>query len=147
MTKTNRPISYNKQTPRELMMFTELIVDVWSELNKANWSNQSAIEIGFSLSNKITKSNIFFGIWFEAWESFEIPLCITIDFAGIDQQEKWKLCKKILEKFKGGLKLVSDYQNYTLILIEHDFFNFKDDEKRLAKLFKELCYVAGIKTF
>src|SRR5439155_26493340 len=93
----SQPISYNKQTPKEILMFTELIVDVYCMFKKASWSSNSQAEIGFPLKDKISKSSIFFGIWYEAWESFGIPICITLDYMGKAVTDKYNDIKKAIE--------------------------------------------------
>ena len=137
--KMTQPISYNKRTPTEIMMFVDLIVEIFHEAKKATWSNNSQREIGFSVIDKRTKSNIFLGIWYESWESFGIPLCITLDFAGKAATDKYNKIKKVLEnKQEKGLLFKEDYQGFALILFKHEYFNFKNDEVRLLTLFNEL---------
>lgn len=141
----NDPLSYNKKTPQEVLMFIELIVDVFNMFKKVTWSNNSHCEIGFLFKDKITKSNIFFGIWYEAWESFGIPICITLNYTGKAKTDKITEIKKFIEsKSEKGLIFKSDYNDYALILFQHEFYNFKNDAERLYNLLNELKIKLGI---
>jgi hypothetical protein len=136
---TPQPISYNKQTPREIMMFTEMIAEVYSKIKNPTWSNMSNIEIGFSVRDTVSKSNLFLGIWYEAWEAFGIPLCMTLDYGGKAVSTKYNEIKRHLDnKNQKGLIFKNDYQEFALILFEHEYFNFINDEERLAILFNEM---------
>ena len=144
---TPQPISYNKRTPREIMMFTEFICEVYSEIEKPKWSNDSHAEIGFYEKNKTTGSNIFFGIWYEAWEFFGIPLCITLDYGGNSVTDKYNQIRKHIEsKNEAGL-YYKEFQDFALILFDHEFFNFKNDTDRLVTMYTELRNLVDIKTF
>jgi hypothetical protein len=136
---SNRPISYNKQTPKEILMFIEIIEDVYSETKKSSWSGKSHLEIGFYIKDKVTKSSIFFGIWFEAWESFGIPLSIVLDYGGKSATDRHNAIKKIIQgKNQSGLQFKDDYQGYALILINHEYLNFENDVERIASLLDQL---------
>lgn len=139
---------YNGKVAKGITMFTELIRAVWERMDKARWSNDSNEEIGFYREDKIIKSSIFFGIWFEAWAHFDIPVCITLYYGGNAARDKYQAIKKILEnKKEQGLFFKEDYQGYAVILFEHSYYTFEEqkDEERLLKLIHELRYMLEIK--
>lgn len=135
---TSKPLLYNKGVPHELMILTELIVDVHGGFEKLPWSNNSQVEIGFYQKDIITKTTIFFGIWYEAWNSFAIPLCIAIDYKGKAPFEKYQEIKSLIEMKKIQGLIFKDYQGYAMVLIDYDFYNFKNDNDRLVDLFYEI---------
>ena len=61
----SRSALYDSKIPRQLSFYTELIVEVCNEIIKPSWSAHSDIEIGFYKKDKVTKSELFFGIWYE----------------------------------------------------------------------------------
>lgn len=138
------PLLYNKNIARDLEDLTDLIIEVYCEIEKPSWSNQTPEEIGFYKRDKVSKSSIFFGIWYESWKFFGIPLCIAIDYQGNTPFDKIQKVKSfIIDKKIIGVRF-SDFQDYALVLFDHNYFNFKDDGDRLAKLFRELVQLIGI---
>lgn len=132
-----QPISYNGRVPRELKMFIEMIEDVSYDYEDVKWSNKSYYEIGFYHRNKKKKTEYFFGIWYDLWEQYGIPLSLTLSYDG-KAPNQWhdKLKKYIQTNFDEGLQ-IKDYEGYTCILFEHSFFKFDkgDDSKSLSDLY------------
>jgi len=140
-----KPKLYNSDIPRELSVMTELIVDVYNYFDNLSWSNSSFEEIGFYEKDKKTKSQIFFGIWYEAWEHFGCPLCLTVLDKSHAPIEKYvSLQKRINEKQMGGLRVSIDFQGYAIIIFDHDFLNWENDAERIADLFEEISISFGI---
>lgn len=132
------PNLYDKRIPIQLSFFTELIVEVYNQYPNFFWSNDSHNEIGFYEKDKITKSEIFLGIWYESWQFFEIPLCIAIDYRGKARYEQHQKFKKYIEDKKIKGLILKDYLEYSLILFEHNFFNYENDPLRIINLFKDV---------
>ena len=141
-----QPISYNGRVSRELKMFIEMIEDVFSEFADVKWSNKSNFEIGFYYRNKKKKTEYFFGIWYDLWEHYEIPLALTLWYYG-KAPNQWhdRLKKYIRENFVKGLQ-IKDYEGYTCILFEYAFFKFDkgDDNKSLSDLYYKVTEQADI---
>jgi hypothetical protein len=137
------PISYNGRVAREIKMFVEMIEEVYS-LYEVKWSNNSHVEIGFIYRNKSKRTNYFFGIWYDLWEQYGIPLCITLDYSG-KAPNQWhdKVKKFVTENYNEGV-LLKDYHGYTCILFEYSFFKFDkgDDIGNLSSLYDEVTKYA-----
>jgi hypothetical protein len=145
--KLNIPLSYNKRTPEEIMMFTEMIENVYYLFDNARWSNNTHAEIGFYVKDKLSKTTLFFGIWFEAWKSYGIPMSIVIDYYGKDVTSRMKDIKQLIDnKTDKGLLFYPDYHSYGLILFEHIYYNFTDDETRIFQLLNQVKFKLNMVT-
>ena len=125
-------------------MLVEIIEDVFPCVEEVKWSNKSQFEIGFNYRNKLKKTAYFFGIWYDLWEKYGIPLYITLDYGGkapIQWHDKVK--KFISDNYKEGLQ-EKDYEGFTCILFEHSFYQFDvgDDKEKLTKIFCEVTEYA-----
>jgi len=141
---TTQPVSYNGRVAREIKMFVEMIEDVYSAYDDVKWSNKSHYEIGFYYQDKKKKTEYFFGIWYDLWEQYGIPLCITFNYNGkAPQQWHDKLKKFITNHYNEGL-VIKDYEGYTCILFEYSFFKFDkgDDSSSLSDLYLKVTEYA-----
>ena len=143
--KDNRtPVSFNYRVPRELKMFVEMIEEIFLEYEDVKWSNNSSTEIGFYCRNKKLQTEYFFGIWYDLWEQFEIPLSITFKYSGVAPLQ-WhdKVKAYIISKNIKGVR-VENFQGYTCILFEYDYFKFDsgDDVKTLSSLYYDVTEYA-----
>lgn len=101
-----------------------MIEDVFSEYEDVKWSNNSQYEIGFYWKDRKKRTEYFFGIWYDLWEHYEIPLSITFKFDGkAPDQWHYKLQTFIKSKYKEGI-LVKHYDGYTCLLFDYSFFKF-----------------------
>jgi hypothetical protein len=132
----NTPFTFNTRVAKELKMFTEMISLVWEQFD-VKWSNNSHEEIGFYYRNKIRKTEYFFGIWYDLWEHYEIPLSITFKYTG-KAPVQWhdKVKAYILSKNIEGIRVVN-FEGYICILFEYNFFKFDsgDDIDRLSEVY------------
>ena len=138
MENNDRPYSFNPRVPRELKMFTEMIVELFQSYEGLKWSRDSNEEIGFYYKEKPIKCDVFFGIWYDLWEQFGIPLSIVVNYydtAPIEFHNKLK-SYIISKKIEGGR--VEYFGDFTCLLFDYPFFEFDrgDDIKRLSILFK-----------
>jgi hypothetical protein len=138
------PISYNTRVAREIKMFIEMIEDVYYYYEDVKWSTKSNFEIGFYFRNKKKKTEYFFGIWYDLWEHYGTPLCITFSYYG-KAPNQWhdKLKKFIAVNFEEGLQ-VKDYEGYTCILFGYSYFKFDEgnDTIRLSDLYSKVTEYA-----
>ncbi len=142
--KTNSPL-YSKSTARGFAQYAELITEVYDQFDTKTWSSMKDIELGFYKIDKKTKTSVFFGIWFDAWQHFEVPLSIEIDYMGAAPGEMQQKIKSYIEK--KGIKGIS-YKNYSelsVILIEESFFDYETDADRIGDLIEQICHFMGIK--
>ncbi|MGG9963078.1 hypothetical protein [Ferruginibacter sp. SUN106] len=142
--QTVKPALYSKQIGHELIILTDFITDVYNEFEKLSWSNNSQFEIGFFEKDMITKSSVFFGIWYELWNHFEIPLSIVINYKGKAPVEKHQSIKRYIESKKIKGIIFKDYSNFAVILFDYDFFNYENDVERTTRLFEEITQFLGI---
>ena len=142
--ETINPISYNTRIARELKMFIEMIDDVYSKFEDVKWSNKSELEIGFYYRNKKKKTEYFFGIWYDLWETYGMPLSFVLNYQG-KAPIQWhdNLKKFIATNFEEGLA-VKDYEGYTWILFEYSYFKFDqgNDIERLSELYYKVTEYA-----
>jgi hypothetical protein len=146
MEPTNKPITFNSRVPRELKMFIEMITDVFNEFEDVKWSNNSQFEIGFNYKNKKAGTEYFFGVWYDLWEHYEVPLAITFNYRG-KAPVQWhdKLRSYIVAKNVEGIR-VERFEEYTCILFEYNFFKFDggDDIASLSAFYQEVTEYAEI---
>jgi hypothetical protein len=136
---------YSKSTAGGFTQLAELITEVHDIFIYKTWSTKKGIELGFYKSNKQTKTSVFFGIWFDAWEHFGIPLSLNIDYKGKAPTEMHQKIKSFIEK--KGIAGISykNYRDLSIILIEESFFDYETDADRLADLVEEVCRFMGIR--
>lgn len=141
-----KPLLYNIAVAREINVLTEIIVDVYGFFDNLPWSNNSHYEIGFYYKNKTSKTSVFFGIYYDSWEFFGIPLCIAVDYKGKYPVEMNQKLKKLIESKTEKGVYFKDFNDLGLILFDHDYFNFEDDADRLSDLFEEIStFVDSVK--
>jgi hypothetical protein len=136
---------FDRSTAGGFTQLAELILEVHDIFIYKTWSTKKGIELGFYKTNKQTKTSVFFGIWFEAWEDFGIPLSINIDYKGKAPVEMHQKIKSYIEK--KGIAGISykNYKDLSIILIEESFFDYETDADRLADLLEEVCHFMGIR--
>jgi hypothetical protein len=138
--ETTQPITFNNRVPREIKMFIDMIEEVFEGFEDVKWSNKSWYEIGFIYRNKKKKTEYFFGIWYDLWEQYGIPLSLCLSYSG-KAPNQWhdKLFKYISENYSEGL-FIKNYEGYTCILFNYSFFQFDkgDDVKALSDLFYDV---------
>ena len=141
---TSKSPLYDKRIAGGLSTIFELIVDVFTHFEDLTWSTKKQEEFGFYEKDKVTKSDIFCGIWFESWIHFEIPLCIAFDYQGNAPVEKYQQLKTFIEKKNIKGLIFRDYNGFALVLFDSDFFNFEDDMARVKHLFLEISTFVGM---
>ena len=135
--KTEKPISFNPRVPRELKMFIEMTEDVYSIYEDVKWSNKSDLEIGFIYKNKKKTTEYFFGIWYDLWETYGIPLSITFSYTGKAPVEWHDKLKSFISKNMEEGIIVKDYEGWTCVLFDYSYFKFDkgNDAERLSKFY------------
>ncbi|MBL7754974.1 MAG: hypothetical protein JNM44_10905, partial [Chitinophagaceae bacterium] len=107
------------------------------DFENLKWSRYSESEIGFYYRHKEKKTKYFFGIWYDLWEKYEIPLSLCLSKSGNGASD-WniKLRKYISENYNDGI-VIKEYDGWTCILFEYSFFKFDsgDDSKALSDMF------------
>lgn len=142
--KPQEPIIYNFRIPRELKMFLEMIEYVSERFEDVKWSNKKMDEIGFIYKNKSKGTEYFFGIWFDLWEQYGIPLGLSLSYSGKAPNEWHKKVKNfILANYSSGIQ-IRNFENFTCILFEHSFFHFDngDDNEKLTELYYKVTEYA-----
>jgi len=140
----NQPASFNGRVPRELKMFIEMILGVYYQYQDVSWSKNSDYEIGFYYRNKLKGTECFFGIWYDLWEKFDIPLCMTLGYKGKAPIEWHHKLKKYIEvNYPHGIQ-IKMFEDYTCILFEYSFFKFDkgDDIETLSNLYYKMSEFA-----
>lgn len=138
--ETTQPLTFNIRIPKEIKMFVEMIEEVYNEIENAEWSKRSDIEIGFIEKNKQKKTEHFFGIWYDLWEQFGFPLGLCLKYRGKAPTE-WheKLRTYISKRYTVGISL-KQYESWTCVLFNYSFFEFDkgDDIKKLTSLYLDI---------
>lgn len=117
-----------------------MILGVYQHYEDLKWSNLSDSEIGFYHKDKKTRCEFFFGIWYDLWEHYEIPLCMTFAYDGHAPLEWHNRVKAKIRLSKTPGIRIESYQDFTCILFEYEYFKFDDgdDINRLSILYNEL---------
>lgn len=128
MRKTPNGLLYDKRIAAGINQTFDLISDVFDEYENAKWTTRRYGEYGFYDRSKETKCEIFFGVWFNLWEFFEIPVCICIDYYGTGKTAKHHQIKKWVEEKNISGIVFKDYEMYAIILFDESFFNFDESD-------------------
>jgi hypothetical protein len=137
------PLLFSSLAGRELNYFSEIIYDTFIELEPMRWTTKTG-EIGFYEKDKKNKREAFFGMWFEVWEKYGLPFCLSIDVPLNERSAKYPLIQKyVVASTDKGLKYI-EYDGYAIVLFEWKYFNHDNDAERLVKLFIELSTLAGL---
>lgn len=134
------PITFNTRVPREIKMFIEMITHVYSEFEDIKWSRKSEIEFGFTYRNKGKGTEYFFGIWYDLWEQFGVPLSLCLSYAGTSNSDWYNKMKKyISSNYNNGI-ILKEFDGWICILFDYSFFKFDsgDDISTLVELYYDI---------
>lgn len=133
-----KELLYDARIAGGMKQICEIINDVFNEFNSVSWTSNRIEEYGFYLRMKEIKIEMFCGIWFDAWHHFEIPICVTVLYTGnAPVQRHEKIIKWVASEKIDGIDC-KHYENHSMILFKHAFFDFETDAARIAHIFHSL---------
>ena len=144
LSKMEKGVLFRKEIPGGMKQMISIIENVFKickrpeSYKKPIFSTQKFVEFGFYLESPQTKSRLFYGIWYDAWEYFETPIVITFQYYGKAPVNKLSQVKEWVEK--KDIKGVSykEFENYGIIVFQEIFFDFESDAKRMYTLLNDL---------
>ena len=94
-------------------------------------------EYGFYIDGITTKVNIYFGIWYEAWEAFETPLFFAIDDTRSDTKVSENV-KQYVESFNNSFVEYKYFEECSTLVLNREFFEQDSVESSLFRILKDL---------
>jgi hypothetical protein len=94
-------------------------------------------EYGFYIDGVTTKVNLYFGIWFEAWEAFETPLFFAIDDTKSDTKVSENV-RNYIESFKNSYVEYKYFEDCSTVVLTREFFAQDSVDSSLFQILKDL---------
>jgi hypothetical protein len=94
-------------------------------------------EYGFYIDGVTTKINLYFGIWFEAWEAFGTPLFFAVDDSGSDTKVSDRV-REYVESYNNSYVEYKYFEECSTIVLSKEFLEQEQVEKQIVRVLKDL---------